>query len=176
MDKKKVYILLQEYQCFFGKICKRIKGGRYNHASIGIKDPMSEFYSFRSKWGLCIEHPFRFTKEHKKNIQCVIYEIEVTDEEYARIEDQIEQFWDRKENYRYSYLSVVLGFVGIKHRFKKGYYCSRFVAEILEASGIANFKKDPSLCMPYDFTGECRNTLFEGVARDFCFKPVSIST
>lgn len=166
MKTKKVYILLQEYKCFFGNICKWVKGGQYNHASIGVCDSMNEFYSFRSKWGLCVEHPFKFNKDHKKEIKCVIYEIEVSEGQFHSIREQIQQFMEQRNQYHYSYLSVVLGFLGIPHHFKRGYYCSKFVAEILEGTGIIDFDKHSSLYMPCDFE-RASTAHFEGLAKEF---------
>lgn len=167
MKEYKVYILLQEYKGFFGYLCKWIKGGRYNHASVGLSASMDEFYSFRSKWGLCIEHPFNFSKSYKRDVQCVIYELRVSELGYSRIHQEINSFIDNREDYYYSYLSVVLGFLGIKHSFCNGYYCSRFVAEILHNSGVKDLQKHTSLYMPSDFSQEISDVHFEGVAKEY---------
>lgn len=166
MEEYSVYILLQDYKNIFGKICKWITKGKYNHASIGIKETM-EFYSFRSKWGLCMEHPFHFNKEHKRHVECAIYEIRVSATAYQRIQEAIETFMANQQNYHYSYLSVVLGFLGIRHHFHRGYYCSRFVAEILRTSGAINLHKHHSIYMPSDFPKQISRIHFEGIAKEY---------
>jgi len=167
MGNRRIYILLQEYTCFFGHFYKSVKGGTYNHASIGIDDELQEFYSFRTKWGFCIEHPFYFNKEHKKYIPCAIYQVEVTEIEYRNTQEEIHSFISEREQYHYSYLSVVLGFLGIKHQFDKGYYCSKFVAELLERSGAMVLQKDTSVYFPSDFLQEKASIYFEGNANEY---------
>lgn len=167
MGKRKIYILLQEFDSTIGSIFKLLKKSNYNHASIGISDSFDEFYSFRTKWGLCIEHPFDFTKSHKREIKCIIYEIEVDEKTYENVKKHIDSFLNRKHNYYYSYFSFILGFIGLKHKLKEGYYCSRFVAEILDGSNVITFYKDASLYMPSDFMKHNLKKHFEGKAKDF---------
>ncbi|AMC94553.1 hypothetical protein AOC36_11390 [Erysipelothrix larvae] len=167
METKKIYVLLQGYQCLFGDVYKRLKGTQYNHASLGIVDSMDEFYSFRSKWGLCIEHPFRFNKPYKKDVQCMIYEIEVTSQQYSEIQETIQSYLNQREHFHFSYTSLLLGFLGIRHNFKQGYTCSKFVAEVLEKSGVMSIGKHTSLCLPTDFENTLTLTHYEGLARNY---------
>lgn len=167
----KVYILLQEYKGWFGRIYSWLKGGTYNHASIGIDDTFSEFYSFRTKWGLCVEHPFDFAKRHKEDVPCAIYEIEISEDQYEKLTAGINGFLDEKDDYHYSYLSLVLGFIGVKHNIQKGLYCSRFVANLLKQSEILSLDKHPSLYMPSDLLKVVSTVRFEGPAREFNLMP-----
>lgn len=167
MKEVKIYILLQELKSSFGSIYKFLKGGSYNHASIGLGESFNEFYSFRTKWGLCIEHPFNFDKEYKKEVLCVLYEISVSQEQYEALVQEIHSFIKDRENYHYSYLSLFLGFLGIKHEFTRGYYCSRFVANLLDHSGAMKLHKHSSLYLPSDFLKDPSKLHFEGLAKEF---------
>ncbi len=147
-----------------------MKGGKYNHASVGISEKMNEFYSFRSKWGFCEEHPFYFDKEYKRTILCSIYEINVSSEVYYKLKEEIKEFKSKKNDLHYSHISFFLGFFGIKHNLSKGYYCSNFVAEILCKSGALNLAKDSSVYLPNDFLKEEVNLQFEGLAQELCLQ------
>lgn len=165
--KKKIYILLQQFDGLFGDLYSFIENSKYNHASIGLSDSMNEFFSFRTKWGFCIEHPFHFNKDHKKEIPCVIYEIEVNESIYLSVENEIQEFKKEKDMFHYSYLSLTLGFIGIKHKMHRGYFCSKFVAEILFRTGRIKLIKDTSVYLPSDFEKENFQLKFEGLAKDF---------
>lgn len=165
--KMKAYILLQHHKGLFALLYRFVKGSEYNHASIGIDPELNIFYSFRSKWGFCIEHPFRFDKEHKRHIQCSVYEITIVPECYEKLQDTLRNFEAERTSYHYSYLSLCLGFLGIKHDFMNGYFCSRFVAEVLEHSGSLRLMKDHSIYLPSDFRHEDVTLCFEGRAHEF---------
>lgn len=167
MQNKKIYILLQEYKGTMGEFYKWTHGGSYNHSSIGISESMDEFYSFRSKWGLCVEHPFEFSKQHKKEVLCLIYELEVHPTIFDEVKNNIQAFFNEKDHYYYSYISVFMSFLGIRHSFKRGYFCSRFVAEILDKAKALNLTKDTSLYLPSDFHLLPLKKIFEGKASDF---------
>lgn len=140
----KVFILLQQHKGTFPGIYKFIKGSIYNHASISTDPEMEMFYSFRTKWGFCIEHPFDFKKKHKESIQCSIYEIELDEANYFRVQESLNGFLEKKGDLKYSYVGLVLGLLRIKHFFEKSYYCSRFVAEVMKSSESIQLKKDTS--------------------------------
>ncbi len=162
----KIYILLQKHKGLIGGLYCPFKGDIYNHASIGICENMSEFYSFRSKWGFCEEHPFYFNKEYKRTLLCTIYEINVSSDVYLKIENEIRRFKLKKNDLHYSYLSLFLSVLGIKHHFLNRYYCSEFVAEILSTSGALNLAKDSSIYFPKDFHKEEVKLFYEGSAQD----------
>lgn len=163
-NQYKMFILLQQHKGTFPKVYKYIKGSIYNHASISLDPNIETFYSFRTKWGFVVEHPFDFKKKHKESIRCSIYEIELNEENYHRVQNSLIEFQNKKENLKYSYLSLILGFLKIKHFFEKGYYCSRFVAEVMKSSDSIEFKKDTSLYLPSDFKKESYKLIFEDEA------------
>lgn len=163
----KVYILLQHFEGVFSDLYQIMENDPYNHASIGISETMHEFYSFRAKWGFCAEHPFLFDKDHKRSVPCIIYVVNVSSEAFHTIEQDINRFQKRRQYYRYSYLSLMLGFLGIKHNFLKGYFGSKFVAELLLKSGCLELAKSTSCYLPSDFRKEDIAMCFEGLASEF---------
>lgn len=174
--KYKIFILLQQHKGTIPNLYKLIKGSIYNHASISTDPNIETFYSFRTKWGFCIEHPFDFKKKHKESIQCSIYEIEVSEENYFRVQESLNQFLLKKGDLKYSYLGLILGFLKIKHFFERSYYCSRFVAEVMKASESIKLKKDTSLYLPSDFKKESFKLHFEGQAKEFNRKLSTLAT
>ncbi len=54
-----ISILLTEYTDPFSRVMRIITRCRYTHASIGIGEEFTEFYSFNTKRGFCIENLLR---------------------------------------------------------------------------------------------------------------------
>lgn len=82
------------------------------------------------------------------------------------MQEWIERLKRNSQDYYYSYLSLVLGFMGIRHTLSHGYFCSRFVAEMLQQTKALQLSKDGSIYMPHDFEKESLQLCFEGRAKD----------
>jgi inositol transport system substrate-binding protein len=65
------------------------------------------------------------------------------------IKEEIDRFLVNRDNYRYSRLGVVLCLMHIPYKFKSRYFCSQFVAEILEHAGAVRLKKKNTLYLPH---------------------------
>ncbi|MCL2137209.1 MAG: hypothetical protein FWH40_06795 [Coriobacteriia bacterium] len=57
----------------------------------------------------------------------------------------------RSHNCRFSYLGLVLCYLGIRIRLKDRYFCSQFVSEIIEKAEAVPLAKHSSLYLPDDF-------------------------
>jgi hypothetical protein len=74
---------------------------------------------------------------------------QIPDEVYGMIQEEIDRFLVNRDNYRYSRLGVVLCLMHIPYKFKNRYFCSQFVAEILEHAGAVRLKKKNTLYLPH---------------------------
>lgn len=166
-EEFKVFIMLQEHKGTIPALYKYLEGSRYNHASISTDPNLEKFYSFRTKWGFVTEHPFNFKKKHKEEIQLSIYEVVLNEDNYFNIQESLLEFQSKKENLKFSYLGLIFGFLRIKHKFQKEFYCSRFVAETMTATTSIKLNKDSSIYLPSDFRKESFKLYFEGKAKDF---------
>lgn len=64
------------------------------------------------------------------------------------IENEINRFLGKREQYTYSWWGVVLCLLHIPHKFENQYFCSQFVAEVLSRAGAIELKKEESLYLP----------------------------
>lgn len=157
-DDSSVFILLTNTGTLFTKLIQGYTRAPYNHASISFNRELSELYSFGRK------HPSNplnggFVKEDIKtgtfskypNTTCVLYELQVTAREVEKMERVLKVFIRSRQKYLYN----ILGVIGIALKepveFSNSYFCSQFVAEILERSGIKLWNKLPALVTPDDF-------------------------
>lgn len=180
-NRKTIYILLTYTGSLLSKIIKIYTGSHYTHVSLGLDINLKELYSFGR---LIPNNPIfaGFVKEdirngtyaYFRNTICCIYSIDVSINEYNQLKKNIYKFGLEKNKYSYN----LMGLLGILinkpiHR-RYSYFCSQFVAHILNQSGIKLFDKPPALVTPYDFQINPRlNKIYEGPLIEY--NPVSIS-
>ena len=154
MTDRNVYILLTDTGTLFTKLVKLYTKKPYNHASISFDSTLSEVYSFGRKvsWNPLIGG---FVKEDVKKglfkrADCVLYSLEVNDDQIQKLHEYIDVMKAEKEEYRYN-LFGLLGFLLNKPiKRKKAFFCSQFVASLLNECNIFEFEKSPSLIAPND--------------------------
>lgn len=151
-----VTVLLTRYSGLFGRFICGISRYRYSHASISIDGEEEIFYSFNLK-GFVIEKPKkRMPATRMAGSICI--RMQVPESVHAVIEEEINHFLEKKEQYIYSRWGVLLCLLHIPHKFRNRYFCSQFVAEVLSQAGAVELKKEESLYLPGQLVDgfECR--------------------
>lgn len=179
-NRKTIYILLTYTGSLLSKMIKMYTKYDYTHVSLGLDIDLTELYSFGR---LIPSNPIvaGFVKEdirngtyaYFSNTECCLYSIDIDMEQYNRLIECIHSFSLEKDKYSYN----LIGFLGIiinKPIYRRhSYFCSQFVAYILEQSGIKLFDKHPALVTPYDFQTNPRlNKIYEGRLMEY--NPMSI--
>ncbi len=151
-NKKTVAVLLTRQHSIFSNFIYMISGRGYTHASIALDSTYDCFYSFNFK-GFCIERPRR-RKHTQRQRKSICYQFDVSEAAYENVKKLILEFADNQNEYQYSRLGIFLCMLRIPHRFRKQYFCSQFVAEMLSASGAVRLKRHTSLYLPNQFVKE----------------------
>lgn len=153
MEKKyTISILLTKYEDFTSKLVYYLTGRGYTHASIGLDESQDVYYSFNSK-GFRRECPMK----HKEKIKdSICYKLDVTKEEHEKVVELINAFQENRFEWRYSTLGVILCVLQIPHKRAKHYFCSQFVAEVLQKAKIAELKMNASLYHPNNLEKELK--------------------
>ncbi|CAM4458296.1 MAG: hypothetical protein E7L01_00180 [Paenibacillus macerans] len=156
--ERSVYILLTNTGTLFTRVIKGYTGAPYNHASISFDRELSELYSFGRKnpnnplnGGFVKEDIKTGTFSKYPNTTCVLYELRVTGREVEKMERVLRLFIRKRNKYLYNLLGVIGIVLKEPVEFSNSYFCSQFVAEILERSGIKLWNKLPALVTPDDF-------------------------
>ncbi|MCT1398200.1 hypothetical protein M4D81_04190 [Paenibacillus sp. p3-SID867] len=170
VEDQSVFILLTNTGTLFTKVIQGYTRAPYNHASISFNRELSELYSFGRKNP---NNPLNggFVKEDLKtgtfskypNTTCVIYELQVSERDIAKMKRVLQAFIRKDKKYFYN----ILGVLGIALKepieFSNSYFCSQFVAEILQRSGVRLWDKLPALVTPDDFRqSERLQLIYEG--------------
>lgn len=172
---RSVFILLTNTGTIFTRVIKTYTKAPYNHASISFDRELSELYSFGRK------HPNNplnggFVKEDIKtgtyskypNTTCVIYELQVSEREVEKMRRVLQVFIQKHQKYLYNFLGVIGIALKEPIEFSNSYFCSQFVAEILDRSGIKIWHKLPALVTPDDFRKSDRlQLIYEGKLSEY---------
>jgi len=174
---KTVYLLLTRSATLLSAVIHRFTNAPYTHVSLGTTfedGAFGAFYSFGRK--ICrYPLPAGFIEEKlysgyfgaHPDTRCTLIALPVSDEAYATIREQLTRMSERAEIYHYSILGVLLCFWGISLRRRHHYFCSQFVAEILDNSGAAQLPKPSALMHPIDYTDLAEaQLLFTGCVGD----------
>ncbi|MNW45904.1 hypothetical protein D3C74_231800 [compost metagenome] len=170
-----VYILLTNTGTLFTKMIKTYTKAPYNHASISFDRTLSELYSFGRKnphnplnGGFVKEDIKTGTFSKYPNTTCVIYELQVSEREVEKMQRVLQLFIRRRNKFLYNILGVIGVALKEPVEFSNSYFCSQFVAEILERSGIKLWNKLPALVTPDDFRQSDRlQLIYEGKLSDY---------
>jgi len=148
---KVITILLTKYSDCISNFIYHITGQGYTHVSISLEENKEVYYSFNYH-GFCVEtiekHRHRGVRKSKS------YQLAITNQSYQKLKEIINQFQMNKEKWSYSRLGVLCCILHIPFHWQGHYFCSQFVAEILNRSNALHLKRDASLYLPNHFCNE----------------------
>jgi len=152
---RKVYVLLTDTGTIFTRMIKLYTKKPLNHASLVLDDHFSKVYSFGR---INQRNPFiaGFVRENLagrlfRNADCAIYSCTLTEKQFQIIIDKINEMEENRHHYRYNLLGLIGVMLNWEIDRKNAFFCSHFVASVLEESGLPIKKQKPlSLLTPHD--------------------------
>lgn len=156
---KQIYIVITQPKSSVAAFLQFFSHDEYNHSSI-LLDNENNIYSFGRKYqyfpfigGFVKESPKEgFFERTGARTKCLIYQIDVTDDQYEHAKELIGEFIRNKDQYRYNLIGLVPMF--FKLRWKRDYHftCSQFVGYILHNVNRDLIPVDYTIIRPIDFT------------------------
>ena len=153
-----VFIVLTHSGTAMANIVKVFTGNKYTHASISFDsslDPMYTFgvkgpKTFGSESGFVIQNT---KSEFYKNYKALyaVYVMYVNQLQYEAMQRALQKFIDKKDEWKYDLVNLVSIWLNRSSEKSKKYFCSRFVAEIINAG--YRLDKVPSLYKPQELKG-----------------------
>ncbi len=157
MNYKNIYIVLTLTRTFPARVIHLYTQEPYAHASLAFDEDLEEMYSFARKG---IWNPFNagFIREDINNglfakhqsTKCSIYSLKVSESQYINLREVIDVFKRNEDKYSYNYLGLLAASMNIPVQTREKYFCSQFVAYVLEYSGISIFDKGYECIKPRD--------------------------
>ncbi|QEY22063.1 hypothetical protein D0S48_16080 [Psychrobacillus sp. AK 1817] len=151
--EKTVYIILSDTSTWFSKMIGMYTGRNRNHASIAFDEQLNEMYSFGRKQRY---NPINggFVQENArggvfKNANCSIFQCKISLSEFEQMQNRVLAFREEQDRYKYN----LLGLFGIALRLKinreNAYFCSQFVATIMNESSTLSIDTPTYLVQPH---------------------------
>jgi len=154
MKAYRVYILLTRSGTCFSRLIHLATQDSYTHASIGLDGPSGPFYSFARKY----EHlalPAGLVMEQvtlcRRTVPCCLYELNVSQETYIALRRRLQDMYTQREEYSYNLLGTLACYFNLPLQRRRHFFCSQFVAALLEDCGAVDLPKPPTLLRPADF-------------------------
>ena len=155
---KKVYVLLTRTTTMFSKLINSITKDKYTHASIGLDRHFEKLYSFGRRHknfpllcGFIEENIFEGVFGDNLKSKCAVYSINVTDECYAEIANNLAYMEKNKKQYKYNIMGLLNFIFNFDIQNRDKYFCSEFVSHILDECGAIKLSKAPNHIKPSDF-------------------------
>lgn len=178
---KKIYIVLTHTGTILSEIIKTYTKDEFSHASISLDIELNEMYSFgrlnpyNAFWGGFIhEYINEGTFKRFYNTKAKIYSLDIKDEQYEEIRNNIKKIEKYKEEYTFNTLGLFA--VGFHKRIKKehSFYCAEFVKYVLEKAKIDT--KLPETVKPEDFKNiEGLKEIYSGLLRKYKSNKINVS-
>ncbi len=152
-----IYILLTKTSSTLSRVIACHTKEDYVHASIIMSKHLEHGYSFSRRKitnpliGGFVQEDYPQWVDYFKEVQCCIYELEVTDEQYLEVKQLIQGFLLEQRKYKYHFLGVLAQGLNIDYERKNRFFCTQFVAHVLKETGVLNLNKHPIHVRSDDF-------------------------
>lgn len=154
-----VYIMLVHSGTTVSNAIKFVSKSKFSHASISFDSSMDHMYSFARKDP---SNPFfgGFRYESigkgfydKKEIPYALYVVPCTESQIKKMKKRLDYFIKNESKFQFDFAGLVKNYLGIVDNPEYRWFCSRFVADILNAGAPKNkpYVAEPSLQDPDDF-------------------------
>ena len=151
-----VFVMLTHSKKGFGRVVKFMTHAPYSHASISFDSSMDRLYSFASRdghtmipLGMATESLDQYKKATKDAIFTLYVKL-VDKEDKDLMERKVKEMYNRRTEFRYDIPGVVKNFFGQRSANEKRYFCSGFVAYILNSGKRQATDKPSDMMRPMD--------------------------
>lgn len=155
---KTIYILLTKSTTICSRVVHLATRSEYTHAAISLDKSFEQLYTFSRRYkrlllpaGFVVESAYEGLLGDSDDMNCAVYEVEITDEAYEKLIRMFRHMDYHKKKYRYNILGLPMCFFNRTFERKGYYFCSQFVYDALTRSGAVKRNSEPSLFRPMDF-------------------------
>ena len=170
---KKIYIVLTHTGTILSRLIRQYTKDEFSHCSISLDIDLMKMYSFgrlnpyNAFYGGFVHEGINIgTFKRFYNTRTKIYSLEVTDEQYIKIQQKIMYIEKNKSKYNFNYLGLFAAAFNKKLAYKNAFYCSEFVKYVLESSGVVTGLG--TIATPEDFKHVIGlNEIYNGLLRKY---------
>ena len=148
---RQISVLLTKYSDWISTLVYYIGGRGFTHSSIALEEDETTYYSFNYR-GFAVETVEKHRRREVKRSLCI--QMQVSDEAYSQIKERIQNIEEHRAEYRYTRVGLLFCILRLPFHWKRHYFCSQFVAELLRESGAVKLKNSPCFYLPNQFASE----------------------
>ncbi|MCM1531946.1 MAG: GNAT family N-acetyltransferase [Ruminococcus flavefaciens] len=156
-----VYVVIMHTGTALSTAIKTVLNSEYSHASISFDSSLTNMYSFARKLSDDgkASHDGGFRTENIQNkffqdkeIKFSMYMVPCTEEQIKLMKKRLQYFEKNQSKFTYDFTGLVKSYFRISDNPEYRWFCTRFVADILNAGRPTDpYVKDPFLVRPDDF-------------------------
>ena len=145
-----IYILIIDTKKpIISNAIKMVTDAPYNHASISFDSSLTKLYSFNlDKDGPVVED---LKKTYNPEAVFSLYRLKVTGRQYINMVKVVKKVFHSNE-YKFNFRGMLLSTLSLTSESDTSFFCSQFVAWVLQSVGINALNKPIDKIVPYDFT------------------------
>lgn len=149
---KSIYLVRTYTGTFPSRLINLFLREEYVHISISFSEDLSDTYGFGKIKSINPIHG-GIQKENMNNypfigVPCEIYELSVSSTDYKRIKEQVYNTYENRDLYSFNLLGLITAYFKIEWERKRSYYCSEFIAEVLQNANLLDKSYKPSVTTP----------------------------
>lgn len=172
-NNKKIYIVLTYSGTMLSRLIKIYTREKYCHVSVSLDEDLNEMYSFGRLRpynpfiaGFVHENPSYGTFKRFKNTKTEIYSVDVTESQYNKVKEIINNFNSNNCRYKFNIVGLFAVAFHIKFKRKNSFYCAEFVKYVVDNADL-NMEL-PDIVKPTDFRKQdLMNLEYKGVLRNY---------
>ena len=126
-----IFIVLMHSGTNFANLIKKATREPFSHAAISLNPTLEPIYEFDRIGFHATSRTSQFFEDHP-DANFAVYVVFLTKKEYMTIVKSIDYFMRNKDRMTYDTAGAVLAFMHINSQRKYSYFCSSFVAKLLE--------------------------------------------
>lgn len=154
MKKRIVYLIFLDTGTVLARAIDMYTKTSLNHVSISLDQQLNYVYSFGRK------RPYNpliggFVRENLhlpffNKAKCAIYQLKISESQYEVLQQRIMLMESHKHLYRYNFLGLFGVILNKEFQRDNAFFCSQFVATLLQDCGAYQLPKPPGLIRPQD--------------------------
>lgn len=149
---KSIYLVRTYTGTFPSRLINLFLKEEYVHISISFSEDLSDTYGFGKIKSINPIHG-GIQRENMNRypfigVPCEIYKLSVSSTDYKRIKEQVYNIYENRDLYKFNLLGLITAYFKIEWERKYSYYCSEFIAEVLQNSNLLDKGYKPSVTTP----------------------------
>jgi hypothetical protein len=172
MRERTIYFIFTDTGTYLSRLINFFTHKPLNHVSIGFDHELKEVYSFGR---INPKNPFSggFVRENirgdfLKDSKSAVYTLNISEQEYLLIRHHIKEFEKRASDFKYNFIGLLGILFKIDIKRKNAYFCSQFVATVLQDMESFKLSKPSNFVTPSDIRESTElQLIFQGRLGDY---------